>query len=623
MFKWDTSITEGIRNPPILRVEIVPPPGNPDYDYTGGSLQTIAQTMLDRLRAQIIQWSLAQRQNARDNQLWVHQTHTTMPGASLTYTRMHGHEQLGVKLYPVPPIKKGGDELCLVIFHEGNKVTAVRMDGLDASGDWGAVHAATLNDSSWGAELIKVSQYKFDTIMGTILFSPIKVDKGVVSKAEHHHLCALRSNLTHFVESATLAERTPRINGADGYYYAPNDVFIAEKNGSQTIRLARAGEGGTGGFPYAITATGAYYYAPMTSTSWSNVIAAVRPGTLLSTDPFEQHAGADVWGWNPTVSDPTPQLMGNVIMPLADDTLEAYEELDVPASLPFPLGTLRYTGPRHGFILPLENITTTLDFLGGDDVLTTATGESGYGVWEQANYTVVKNTSTTLTNADTGEATTSDPEFDLSLPLSIFTQQDGLDMVEVVFTPLTASYNEVYVDEDNYSYAHTATCLDWEFFNYTDQTGAQGEIYSASLWSYPYYDWKYISVPENPSGYAWLVSYPPNLGVELGEYYFSDSHILYTPYGATAFPEPLAWGEKYHQSLMMWKRYTPWLHLSNGEKMLQGWELFGARKVYYRHTPKDDPVDVTEKLTRVTKTTADKIQALIIDVPLKRVKEFT
>jgi hypothetical protein len=111
--------------------------------------------------------------------------------------------------------------------------------------------------------------------------------------------------------------------------------------------------------------------------------------------------------------------------------------------------------------------------------------------------------------------------------------------------------------------------------------------------------------------------------VKTGQYYFSDNHILRTPYGDQVFPEPLEWLTKYHQSLLMWKKYTPWFHLSNGEKMLQGWELFSKRKVYYRHTPKDDPVDLTEKLERVTKTTADKIQALVIDVSLKRIKEFT
>lgn len=637
MFKWEADSGEVIHSPPVLRVQIVRPTPNPDYDETK-SLGLIAQEMVDKARARIVQWSLAQRQNAKAAGIPVTQTHTSFPGLDLRYTKMQGQEQLLVKVYPVPPLKKGGEDVpCLLILHNTNKVTAVRMDQLNATGAWATAHTATLRDSSWGEELIKGSQYKFDTVMGTVSLSPIKITDNVVSKATHHHICAMRSDLRHFVATNTLAARTPRFNGSAGTYYTPNDVFVVETTDGGS-RLVRQGVGGNGAFPYAITATGTYYYAPM-STRALVVSGAypLGPGSLISTDPFEQHAEDTVWASDPRLPQRSvfPESgYGNVRVDLTDDAMGVLEDMAAatitlsPLALqPLPIDALRYIGPRHGYVTPIELLDDTLEreFPNNDDTLLYR-GRAGYGTWVPDEYTVTYSTSVALVS-DTGVdiiITTPQQDYSLSLPLSQFSQVDNLDIIEAVFTPVTGVFNEEY-SLGQYSLTYHVSALHWTF------NAVPGETYTAlNMFYLPVppggsivYDWSWHVIPDNPTGFAWLVSYPPSLGLQDGQYYFSDNHVLRTPFGQTAFPEPLEWAAKYHTSLLMWKKYTPWVHLSNGRRLIQGWKLFDERKVFYRHDPTTTPVDITTKLAAVTETTLDKIQALLIDVPLKRIKEFT
>lgn len=615
-------------HPPVMRVTVIPV-GAGAKDAKRVAVEPIAQKLLDLNKSRVIQWALSQRLNAKLAGLPSVLTSTQFPGVKLSYVKISGQEILEVTLYPEIPVETREEGRCLLILHDGNKITAVMMDRLVEEGNWVAAHAATLKQSTWGPDLIKVSQYKFDTQMGTILFSPVKVDGGVISKAEYHHICALRSDLRHFVASSTLAARTPRINGKEGRYFAPNDVFAIERT-EQGQRLVRQSEGGNGAFPYAVSSEGVYYYAPMSVTSGGiNVLQSALAGSLLSTDVFEQHATTQVKGFNPVPFTSS----GHLVLDLTDEVMDRYEPLDVPTEggtvSPglltvghFPTDTTRYSGPRHGYFPSTELVVSDLDGYGFDDRDENYWGSTGYGQWVNDEYTVTRAYSTTVA-ALSGEITTPSPNYGMVIPITTFSQQDGLDVVTVTFSPVVATYSEVYVDEDNFSTSLTTSFLDWEFATTTNQSGTIGDQYTLATWGYPYNDWGHTRIPENPEGYAWLVSYPPGLGLSSGQYFASSNHVLQTPYGEVAFKEPLEWQNRYHQSLMMWKKYTPWLHLSNGKQMVQGWELFGERKVFYRPKPDGTPFEITQKLAAVAKTDIANIQAVLIDVPLKRIKEFT
>ncbi len=123
----------------------------------------------------------------------------------------------------------------------------------------------------------------------------------------------------------------------------------------------------------------------------------------------------------------------------------------------------------------------------------------------------------------------------------------------------------------------------------------------------------------------WMVSYPPSLSLTEDQYYFYDWGVLRTPYGRIEIEHELATSFSF-PTLQMWKKYIPWIHLSNGRVMLQGFEILEERHVWFRGPKKDEnfpePIEITDALAAVAETDISNIQTLIIDVPLARIREF-
>lgn len=121
----------------------------------------------------------------------------------------------------------------------------------------------------------------------------------------------------------------------------------------------------------------------------------------------------------------------------------------------------------------------------------------------------------------------------------------------------------------------------------------------------------------------WYTPHPPCFSTTTGDFYLGESeHVfpditssatLHTPFGGyTIEPHP-----DMNFRFGMFDRYKPWLHISNGAHYIQGFELDGIRRLFSAGQ------EVTTDIERLTGTAIANVQMLLMDIPLKRIKEFT
>lgn len=510
------------------------------------------------MRPQIIQWALIQRQQAEISGLTLYQTQQTFPGISATYVRVNGsREELELVLSPVPPVK-GEDERCLLVLHDTNKATAISMQELevDEVQTLSAKLSRTLTTSNWGTELLKAAQYLLDKDDGGIAMSPVKIANNVVTRSETHCFVSVKAKFETFFDTSTLARRTPHVNGGNKRYYTANDQF--EFNSSGLRYVGGYGEGDT---PIAITAEGSYYYK-------FSISAYVFVATSSEPQELRQLDGLDT-----------------------DAVIEA-EITATEASYPSVVTGLGYRA------LYLSNADQNT--LYSSIYPLTSNGDAGYGVYSAGTYTATYKLATTGTASAGFPAIATD--ISTSLPMSVFSQQDGVDLLMVELVPVTASM----------AYANFAATLtiNVQFLHVSYSMVKAPGPFPTTPAANPY-DPAFASFPMYR---VWALTFPPSLSTQSGEYYFADAGKIRTPYGNYdySFVAP----HNTHQYIMR-DAYIPWFHLSNGKTCLQAFEVNNVRHVYCKST------EVTEMLATACGTDISNIQGCLIDFPLAKIRDLT
>lgn len=614
MFKWEHSLFEGnelfprtIQAPPILRVQIHPPPARPDYDYSKANLEQLGQQLLDKRRGQIVQFSQAQRAAARRSGLPIYRTHQTFPGVFVMYTLNHGTEQLDVTLYPVPPIKKAEDDLCLLVFHDTNKVTAVMMKELEVAEVQGLTAKLTreLSSSSWGEDLLKTSQYLLDTNDGGVAMSPIKIENNRVSRSETHCFVSVKDKFVRFFDTSTLARRTPHMNGGNKQYFTANDRFEFTASGLQYV----GGYGG-GGAPCAISAEGVYYYRPNLYGEWALWMGSADYAENLPENSPVTDATADAQKLTWDVPS-TKQFLhiGTHIFNTSGETAGA-------------LGGITYVAGATWGVQASEGFggVTLWDLLGNPLAAGTlypnkVIALSGYASWadEEMAYTV-ETASYTSTGGVGVPGEPLDQDISTTIPMSVFSQADGVDLLSVSGVPLTVDYQWIQTDDGMIEYdtvSNSVAFLDYTFDrNYTSPTSA---FTGANSPSYPLTTNAYPSGTDIQVSQAWFVTFPPSKGTATSTYYFAHDGALLTPYGEFEFTPS---GPNARHILNMEGVYTPWFHLSNGKTYLQAFQVGEDRHIFCKG------VEITQMLADAAGTTVSNIQGCLADFPLAKVREL-
>ena len=598
-----------VQAPPILRVRINQPPARPDYDYSKESLEQVAQRLLNKHRANIINFSLAQRAMARRSGLPIYKSHRNYPGVFVMYTLQQGTEQLDVTLYPVPPIKKPEEDLCLVVFHDQNKVSAFFMKQLEFQEDKPPtklkLEVTRELRSSWSEDLLKAAQYKFDENDGGVAMSPIKIENNRVTRSETHCFVSVKDKFNTFFDTSTLARRTPHINGRQKIYFCPNDKFEFAENG-----LAYVGGYGGGGAPAAVSSEGVYYYRPSFFGEWALWLGSADYAENLPENSPVTDAIADAQKTTWDISG-TAQFL--TVAPHIFNTSGA---------TPGAAGGITYLADTTWAVQLSETFSITpiwdslgAEFIPGPVYLNSATAISGFARWADDSMTYTVNFSSyseTLGEGSPGSAI--NPDVSFTAPVTLFSQLDGVDMLEVVLQPVEINYQwlETYIPSTTYSNAvASVTFLGYTFTrNYTSPgstfTGTQSSTYPPITGSYP-------SGSDIRMSQAWFVTFPPSLGVDESTYFFAHDGSLLTPYGEFEFTPS---GPNARHNLNMEGVYTPWFHLSNGKTYLQAFQVGEERHIFCKTT------EITDMLATACETEINNIQGCLIDFPLARVKEL-
>lgn len=564
VFRFDKFGESDVWRKPIIRVVVHPPKPQPDQDYPKDEVARRAQAIINREKPKINAFCDQHRQQVKISGTRYYSVTQRFNQVAVRYIFSINREILALDVYPAP-VRVVEEGLMLLIFYEGNKIAAIPMKdikGITADHPpltLSSKYAAELKKSDWGDDLLKVSQYKFNEDDGGVLLSPLRIVDSKVTSAETHYFASAKQKFETFVASSTRAKRTPLINGVKTTYYTSNDVFAFRKG-----KPVYVGAGGNGETPVAITADGIYYYKPNISTEWFS---------LHSYEAQEL------------------QWMGD---------LKSDEELDAVATALESAYPSFIGAPRAPFMPRADYEAITLNTFTG--------GGGGWGALISGTYVVTHNYATT------GDVAAGRPALQTNvstvMPMNIFSQIKKLDVLTVHLEGVGATYSESGLSATSISVTAQVLNLDYSAAkppgSWPRTTVTSPHINESDPFG------TYI-LDSHPAFRAWVINYPPSFGIEDGKYFFAHTDTLFTPYGS--WPYTISYPKNGHY-LIVRDEYTPWLHLSNGEVVVQAFELQGTRKVFAQQ------VDITDLIATACDTSIDDIQAMIIDFPLAKARQL-
>lgn len=567
MFRFDKFGESDRWRKPVIRIVVHAPKPQPDQDYPKDEVARRAQAIIDREKPKINAFCDQHRQQVKISGTRYYSVTQRFNQVSVRYIFSINQEILALDVYP-EPVRVVEEGLMLLVLHDGDKITAVPMKDIEGITpnrppvSLSPKYTATLKRSDWGDDLLKVSQYKFNEDDGGVLLSPLWIVDNRVTSAETHYFASAKQKFETFVASSTLAARTPLINGVKTTYYTPNDVFAFQKG-----KPVYVGAGGNGETPVAITADGIYYYKPNIATQWFS---------LHSYEAQEL------------------QWMGD---------LKSDEELDADATsleAAYPTFSSAHLAP----FMTREDYSGFLSGLGSGEV---SNGAGGWGELIEGSYVIIHNYA--LTGPFSAGRPALATDVSIAMPMNIFSQVKKLDVLTVHLEGVGATYSDsgaaptisVSAQVLNLNYTATKPPGSWPRTAVTSPHINESDPFGTSI------------LNSSPAFRAWIINHPPSLGTEDGKYFFAHTDTLFTPYGS--WPYTISYPKNNHYMIMR-DEYIPWLHLSNGEVVVQAFELQGTRKVFAQQ------VDITDLIATACETAIDNIQAMIIDFPLAKARQL-
>lgn len=609
MFKFRTDHTSAGWNPPSVRTRVNLPRPRDDYDIPKSLADKIVQDILDREQPALQAFCQEMRQQAHLSDTRFMRQQRSFNQVVMSYTLNSGQEIIQLDVYPEFPLAASNPPQ-MVVFHSGNKLTVIPMqevEGFTATTEFTVTLETTLAQSGWESSLLRCCQMRLSDSLSTLLLTPLIIDRGRVVKSETHHLVrADGTDASHvaFLATSTPSNRTPFFNGSGTECFVARDKFSVGNRGLQYDGLDGVNEDVS-----AIAADGTRYYKPN--------IWAWRGFQIQPTDAFEVAAlgftatdaelAAYEAEWS-AVSAGNHAIMEVPFMFNMDGAQEPAGMWSVNRDAPWQyLGAMIYQNGQKTFVINdfyLDN---------------SPTGFSGYGVAVSNTYSTNYAFASYTDEDDAGSWTFVTPDISIDMPVSVFSQSEGLDALTVELVPVTANVSNSGYDDGftQYEvYESSVTFLGYTYTQHYDE--GLGDLGSTP--TYPPFP-----AEEIHGSQAWFVTFPPALNLDPGGYYFADTGMLKTPYGEWPYTQAASGLVKH--PLAMHSVYKPWLHLSNGKVMLQGFEIDGERLAFIwpaadAQGNRLDPINAVTALERATQVTMDQIQAIWLDVPLKVVKSL-
>jgi hypothetical protein len=124
-----------IQPPQSVKVQVILPPGEWGH-LDGQAAETVGQRMLNDFQNPIRYFTQSQRHNYSLGVTALSNTEFAIPGLHIMYQNLYGMEEVRINLYPSPEmLKKKEDELCLLVLYESNKIAAILMKDLPKEGE--------------------------------------------------------------------------------------------------------------------------------------------------------------------------------------------------------------------------------------------------------------------------------------------------------------------------------------------------------------------------------------------------------------------------------------------------------------------------------------------------------
>ena len=578
-----------------------------DYAVDQQQADTVVRQILDREQAKLQAFCQEMRQQVAMTGVAFVTQERPFTQVVMRYSFNTGQETIDLTVSPEFPVISSKPK-CMVVFHSTNKITAIPMpevEGFTEDTEFSVDVELTLRHSSWEDKLIRCCQLRLSEDLSTLLLSPLVIDDSRrVTKSETHHLVRAdgeKGACETFFATSTSFNRTPFLNGSGKECFVARDKFEVTDDG-----LKYRGLDGTNQDVSVIAPDGVRYYKPVLwawrgfgvqPTDAFEVAALDFNATDDQLDAYEAEWNAVTYG-NQAIMDASFMFnMDGVRVPEGDWT--------VLVGAPWQhLGGMTYQNATTGFLID------------GFYMLNKPVGLSGYGIGNGTAYTT-----TFLFAGYTGGLPSSPitPDISMDMPMSVFSQTDGLDSLRVEMVPATADVSYSIRDDGGDPVDVWVSSLTFLHYSYTQNF----DFVLGDLGSTPVYPPK--STDEIFGSQAWFVTFPPALNLDPGGYYFADTGVLRTPYGE--WPYVQSGGDGSQHPLSMHNVYKPWLHLSNGKTAVQGFEIDGTRLVFIWPAEdaggtRGDPLNAVAAIEKATKVTVDQIQAIWLDTPLDIVRQL-
>lgn len=611
----------------------------------------------------------AQRQNATLSIGEVFRKRLSLQDFEMDYSRAHGTETIAIRVTVHPDVrttttpkkqpeeKPPTEDLCLLVLYEGDKLAAIPMGALKhPEQPWSASYRIHYPAPRWADVRLRTCQMRVSKKYEYVYW-PFTVTDGRLTQNSVHYVGLVNGmdTLSRCVASSLRYDFSPIMNGDENNIYTPLDRYkltaakIYRDDDGRNVAPAIVSDDhytfnsslrGSRSLPHCIGTDGAYYFSPgivsnlVTLGVWDGVWNKALPEDMALQIADDYYFPVDGVAKLSTIFYGVDYGAGHQIVKegcTAGPTSTVLWETDAWYLLwDYSVSPANYGGGIYFLIVDRTPVSTPTPVT--------------YSVWTAEFDSLVHSGASVLTQEPVVKA-----EARLGLPVCCVTQLDGLDV-----TPVVARDAVSYAAHDMTTpalYGISSSIMHYppdiplgsisvpynpHNTRVTFETGVQDLTTDRR-------DWSIVSFPYGRGSSIFWIEQDPNSDNGAG--------VAHTPYGDFPFDVDPSWGvsgstfpssyssqSAWFSLFKIWPAtagytdvthypveilpFNGWLQISNGRHMIQAFTVtdnVGGWDVYIFC----DDVDVADNLATLLGTTPDRINTMIMDVPLERIKQFT
>lgn len=233
LIKGTDVFPETVQSPPVVRasVEFIV---DPDRAYRPEVLEDRLKDAMATHSAALGNFVLTQRQNYTAGSVEFAKTRRSVPEYDVTYSNNQGrhelvnvHFRVDVRRKSEETVEEEEEDLMLVIFHDGNQISYAPMSELDSPN--GTATRIILDQSNWGNEIIRTCQSQFADEYSAIYSGLNGLLSGAITSSNSYTL--YDSNLVSNYKTDVFTKyEYPMMNGSGNTIHLPLETVSFNAN---------------------------------------------------------------------------------------------------------------------------------------------------------------------------------------------------------------------------------------------------------------------------------------------------------------------------------------------------------------------------------------------------------